>query len=242
MEFTGKVALITGGGGGIGRADHHCLRPRRRARDGGGSRRQRGRGQQGRRRCGGRRGALSRRRRVPCRRGARLCAGHAGRLGPHRLLFQQCRDRGCRRADHGIRGGRLRRGDRRQPQGRLPRPAPRAAGDGAPGRGDSGEHRVHRRPVRRARHARLRRLQARGARPDQGRLGRCRPQWRARQCDLPRPGGDADDALAGIPAKPDRPRWRSTRPSVPVRRRGATRCPRRSPTPCCSCARSCRAI
>ena len=94
MDFTGKVALITGAG------------ERHRPRDGAGLRQV---GRQGRRRRprrrrrrgdrrhhppAGRRGALRRRRRHQIGRRAGLCEGGARRLRPDRLLLQQCRHRG----------------------------------------------------------------------------------------------------------------------------------------------------
>ena len=104
------------------------LRRPRRQGHGGGPRRGRGRAHRRHHPAAGRPGAVSRRRRHQVRRRPGLREGRARRLRQHRLLLQQCRHRGQGRADRRIRRGDVRPGDRHQRQGRVPRPAPRAAG------------------------------------------------------------------------------------------------------------------
>ena len=89
-----------------------------------------------------------------------------------------------------------------QRQGRVPRPAPCAAGAVEAEIGGGGEHRLGRRPRRDPRHAGLCRLKARGHRPHQDRRRRGRAPGRAGQRGLPRPGRHADDPFAGKDAQP----------------------------------------
>ena len=101
------------------------------------------------------------------------------RLRPARLRVQQrrhCRlaGRSGRKEDRGMVRGSLRPHDRGEPQGRVAVHAARAAADASPGRRDNRQYRLDRRAGRAADLVRLCRRQARCARPDQDRRDRIR--------------------------------------------------------------------
>ncbi len=73
------------------------------------------------------------------------------------------------------------------------------------GRGCHRQYGIGGRPVRRTRHGALCRLEARRARPDQGGIVRRRAPRHQGECGMPWPGRDADDAVAGGAAESERP-------------------------------------
>ena len=201
MDFTGKVALITGAGNGIGRAAALAFASRgarvvRRR-----SRCVRGGAHGGDHPPAGRRCARSCRRRHQVGRGAGLCQSGDRRLRPHRLLLQQRRHRGQGRVHRRQRRGGVRPGAGHQRQRRVPGAQGRAARDAGAEVGGGGEHGLGGGPGRHAGHGALRRLQARRDRPHQVGRRRGRARGRARQRGVPGAHRYAHDPFDRGPAR-----------------------------------------
>ena len=142
-EFTGKVALVTGAAGGMGRATALGVRRGRRP---GRRRRHRRRGWQADRRAdprSGRRGGVRAHRRVPGGRrrgGGRTAVDTYGGSGLARPTWRRSRRRRDALAD--MRGGRVRPIGRREPEVDLPVHEVRDPGDAQPGWRRDRQHRV----------------------------------------------------------------------------------------------------
>ena len=174
MEFAGKVALITGGGGGIGRASAIGFA---------------GRGAkvvvvdidatagEASAELVRQRGGDARFVRADVTKSADVqdyVKATLDAYGSIDCFFNNAGIEGKARADPGIRRSDVRCRDRRQPEGRVPRHAPRPAGDAETGQRRHRQYGVGGRLVRRTRYGALCRVEARRAGSHQGGIIRCR--------------------------------------------------------------------
>ena len=236
MDFTGKVALVTGGGNGIGRATsaafaRHGAKVVVVDRDGAGAEATAGIIRQN----GGEAIAVTAdvTRSEDVKAYVKTAIETYGRID---CFFNNAGIEGKVARDRGVRRGGVRRRDRREREGRFPRPAPRAAGDDPSGQRRGGQHRFRRRSGRDAGHAGLCGVEARRDRAHQDGGGRSRAPGHPGECRVPGAGRHAHDPCArGTDSRPAT-RPRSANVTRPRYRAGATRPRKRSPTWCSSSA------
>ena len=236
MDFTGKVALVTGGGNGIGRATsaafaRHGAKVVVVDRDGAGAEATAGIIRQN----GGDAIAVTAdvTKSEDVKAYVRAAIETYGRID---CFFNNAGIEGKVAATAEYDEAVFDAGDRREREGRFPRPAPRPAGDDPSGQRRGGQHRFRRRPGRDAGHAGLCGVEARRDRAHQDGGGRSRAPGHPGERRVPGTGRHAHDPCARGTDLARQREPRSASATRPRYRAGATRPRKRSPTWCFSCA------